>query len=329
MIAPVAANKFPLREPQNEASSSSDVSPQDFYEAKNRHLLVPASDQNRAQSLKQRATLFCEKTKEEWTIDCEGEKYRVNFSSPERVRPTEEIRIKEVIRETLPSVLSIFVEGNKEGQKGRWLGSGYSVAPEELQLPYYDFQPGVTLIKTNHHVTNGAEKIEVKTFDGRILTARILVADQATDSALLEVFTGEKPISPLYGVMNPKEVEQGDTVLAFGQPLGLEHTVTRGMVSAVRDLKGLPVIQTDAAINSGNSGGPLVNMDGRVIGMNTFVLGDAEGLAFAIPEWVQNEALRRNYESMIVPRHAASLGSKTSSVGQAGSPESAGQTYGI
>jgi len=143
-------------------------------------------------------------------------------------------------------------------------------------------------ILTNNHVVRGAEKVTVKTADGRTFPAKIVGTDEHTDLAVLKIDAdGFVPAT----LGDSEKLQVGDWVLAVGNPFGLEQTVTAGIVSAKgRNHMGLAdyenFIQTDAAINPGNSGGPLVNMEGEVVGINTAIYsktGGAMGLGFAIP----------------------------------------------
>jgi serine peptidase DegS len=141
---------------------------------------------------------------------------------------------------------------------------------------------------TNHHVIQGADEIRVQLADGRVATPVIVGTDPDTDLAVLRVSLTDIPVMPL-GRSN--EVRAGDVVLAIGNPFGLSQTVTQGIVSAtgrgrlgVTDFEDF--IQTDAAINFGNSGGALINTEGELIGINTAVLAQAlgtDGISFAIP----------------------------------------------
>jgi len=258
-----------------------------------------------AKALVRRAVNICPSEEQYYNLECNGLPVKIRVVSPKvTLRPLEETRTKEVIRELTPSVVGISVKGK---DKTGWIGSGYAVSAEDMKLPGYVPKPETTLVKTNYHVANNASQIHIETFDGRVLTARVLVMDVKNDVALLEVDTGKTPIKTV-SFATREEVEQGDTVLTFGQPLGLTHTVTKGIVSALRVMEGAETIQTDAPINPGNSGGPLVNMDGKVIGMNSFLIRDSEGLAFAHPEWVQNEALRRQYALIPAQKKAQKVG---------------------
>jgi len=144
------------------------------------------------------------------------------------------------------------------------------------------------IIATNNHVVTGAKRLEVTLQDGRKLPAEVVGTDPETDLALLRVKAKDLPAAKLG---DSTLLEPGDWVVAVGNPFGLDHTVTVGVVSAVRR-SGIGVasyenfIQTDAAINPGNSGGPLLNLDGEVIGINTAIRtsnGGSDGISFAIP----------------------------------------------
>lgn len=141
---------------------------------------------------------------------------------------------------------------------------------------------------TNHHVIQGADEIRVQLADGRIATPSIVGTDPDTDLAVLRVDLEDPPVMPM-GRSN--EMRAGDVVLAIGNPFGLSQTVTQGIVSAIgRGRLGVTdfedFIQTDAAINFGNSGGALINTEGELIGINTAVLSQTlgtDGISFAIP----------------------------------------------
>jgi serine protease Do len=144
------------------------------------------------------------------------------------------------------------------------------------------------LIVTNNHVVAGASSISVVLHDGKTLQAKLIGADAKTDLALLQVKTDIKLKSVKWG--NSDNVKVGNWAMAIGNPFGLVNTVTVGIVSArARDINAGPFddfIQTDASINRGNSGGPLFNLDGEVIGVNTAIYspsGGSVGIGFAIP----------------------------------------------
>jgi serine protease DegQ len=145
------------------------------------------------------------------------------------------------------------------------------------------------LILTNHHVIEGADKIEIALGDGRKTIAKLIGSDPETDIALLKIDLPDLPEPIVLG--NLSNVNVGDVVLAIGNPFGVGQTVTSGIVSALgRDHLGINTfenfIQTDAAINPGNSGGGLVDTKGQLIGINTAIFsksGGSMGIGFAIP----------------------------------------------
>src|SRR6267154_826035 len=139
-------------------------------------------------------------------------------------------------------------------------------------------------ILTNNHVIDGADRIQVKFKDGRVLTAKVVGSDDRTDIAVIKVEASNLPVVELG---NSDEVKVGQLVCAIGAPYKFEYTFTTGVVSAKGRNELLAdkyedYIQTDAAINPGNSGGPLCDIDGQVIGMNTLIHGLNRGLGFAI-----------------------------------------------
>ena len=149
---------------------------------------------------------------------------------------------------------------------------------------------------TNAHVVEGTDTVEVTLKDGRTFEGRVVGTDSVTDVAAVKIEAGQLPIVTLG---KSKSLIPGQWAIAIGNPLGLDNTVTAGIISAtgrsssqvgVSD-KRVSFIQTDAAINPGNSGGPLLNDRGEVIGINTAIRADAQGLGFAIPiETVQRVA---------------------------------------
>ena len=151
-------------------------------------------------------------------------------------------------------------------------GSGFLVSADGLVL-------------TNHHVIDGADQIRARFTDGREVIARVLGSDESLDVAVLQL-DGDEPW-PFVPLGTSKSLEVGDWVVAVGNPLGLGTTVTAGIVSGKGRALGHGVyddfLQTDAAINQGNSGGPLFNLDGQVVGMNTAIIAGANTVGFAIP----------------------------------------------
>ncbi len=168
-------------------------------------------------------------------------------------------------------------------RKTNGLGSGFIISKEGYIL-------------TNQHVIDSAEKVTV-TIQGREepVEAEIIGQDEQLDLAVLKIKGDEK--LPVLKLGNSKNVNVGDWVVAIGNPYGLDHTVTVGVISA----KGRPLtiegktfknlLQTDASINPGNSGGPLINFKGEVIGINTAINANAQGIGFAIPTETVDEVI--------------------------------------
>ena len=160
---------------------------------------------------------------------------------------------------------------------GRSLGSGFLI--------------GEGYILTNHHVVDGAETITVRLSDRRELQAKLVGSDEGYDVALLKLEGKEANGLPALRLGSSSALRPGQWVVAIGSPLGLDHSVTAGIVSAVgrsggRGQQYVPFIQTDVAINRGNSGGPLLNTSGEVVGINSQILsnsGGYMGVSFAIP----------------------------------------------
>ncbi|MBK9089666.1 MAG: trypsin-like peptidase domain-containing protein [Holophagales bacterium] len=191
------------------------------------------------------------------------------------------LSIPELYEAVAPSVVSVTamaVDSRDAYERvNRQAGSGVIVDP-------------VGLVVTNSHVVFGRQAITVTLDDGTVLPARIVGLDPIFDVAVLRIPVPGTGKLPAASFTESGKLHVGDEVFAIGNPLGLEQTLTRGIVSAVnRILPGAswslrePLIQTDAAINHGNSGGPLVDQCGKVVGINTAMLPDAQGIGFAIP----------------------------------------------
>lgn len=162
---------------------------------------------------------------------------------------------------------------NEQIQRG--LGSGFVVSSDGLIL-------------TNAHVIDGSDKVEVTLKDGRTYEGEVMGTDSFTDVAVIKI-EAEDLLAVTFA--DSDQIQPGEWAIAIGNPLGLDNTVTTGIVSAtgrsgsqvgVAD-KRVSFIQTDAAINPGNSGGPLLNAKGEVIGINTAIIQNAQGLGFAVP----------------------------------------------
>jgi S1-C subfamily serine protease len=201
----------------------------------------------------------------------------------------------DVVETVSPAVVRIDVRPTEQARQGG-SGSGVIVSPDGLVL-------------TNSHVVGGTSRIRAITADGQSLTAHVVGNDPDTDLALVRINEGVTlPFAPLG---DSRRLKRGQLVIAIGNPLGFESTVTAGVVSALgRSLRASTgrliddLIQTDAALNPGNSGGPLVSSHGEVVGINTAIIMGAQGICFAIAantakfvlgELVRHGRVRRGY----------------------------------
>jgi serine peptidase DegS len=213
---------------------------------------------------------------------------RPELANLERLSANGETGYATAVAASSPAVVNIYTERTFSAPgaarsgltlRDRALGSGVVIGPEGY-------------VVTNWHVIKGADRIRVQLADGRIAVPKIVGSDPETELALLRIGLDDLPAIPLG---RSDSLKVGDVVLAIGNSLGLSQTVTMGIVSATgRGQLGLTTfedfIQTDAAINMGNSGGALVNTRGELVGINTAVVGSSlggrdppEGIGFAIP----------------------------------------------
>ena len=204
-----------------------------------------------------------------------------------------------MLEKVLPAVVSVHVEGTETAQAQdipEPLKRFFGQLPGDNQpQPFEGLGSGVIIdaakgyVLTNNHVVNGADKISVQLGDGREYDAKLIGHDEQTDIALVQI-EGAKNLSQIK-IADSDRLKVGDFAVAIGNPFGLGQTATSGIISALGrsglNLEGLEnFIQTDAAINRGNSGGALVNLNGELIGINTAILassGGNIGIGFAIP----------------------------------------------
>lgn len=198
-----------------------------------------------------------------------------------------------MVNKNLPDIAVVFEE-----QKDKVVAVQTEMARQATNNPFQSSPSGPRVgqgsgfvvdaqgyIVTNYHVVAGASKIQVNLATGKNYPAKLVGADEKTDIALLKI----NPSSPLTAVVfgSSEELRVGEWVVAIGSPFGLAHSVTAGILSAKgRNLGQGPYddfLQTDASINPGNSGGPLFNLHGEVVGVNTAIIRDGQGIGFAVP----------------------------------------------
>ncbi len=195
-----------------------------------------------------------------------------------------------VVEKVGPAVVSIGVKkhATRSAQTVEGAGSGVIITPDGFVL-------------TNNHVVEDANELEVGLTDGSTMAAQVVGTDPATDLAVVRIGSSRLPVAELG---DSGALRVGQLVIAIGNPLGFQSTVSTGVVSALgRGLRSQSgrlidnVIQTDVPLNPGNSGGPLVDSRGRVVGINTAMISMAQGISFAIPvntaRWVVGELVTR------------------------------------
>ena len=219
----------------------------------------------------------------------------------EAAAPSEPVRypdFADLVERARPAVINIYTKTRQRVRSGspffpnvprervsESLGSGFIIAESGLAL-------------TNYHVIQGASDIEVRLLDERRFRARVIGQDPQTDTALVQI-EHEGEALPYLELADSDALRVGEWVIAIGNPLGLTSTVTAGITSATGrrhvplggELLYQDFIQTDASINPGNSGGPLLNVDGEVVGINTAISAEAQGIGFAIPVNMVKELL--------------------------------------
>ena len=206
------------------------------------------------------------------------------------------ISSKRTVRQQVDPFWELFGIGAPRDRVVGSLGSGVIVRPDGV-------------IVTNNHVVEGGQEITVSLADRREFVAHVLLADPRTDLAILKIDLPNGERLPALAINDTGDLQVGDLALAIGDPFGVGQTVTNGIISALNrnaDPSGdaaSSYIQTDAAINPGNSGGPLVDMNGDIIGINSFILsrsGTSSGVGFAIP----SALVKRVVETAVGGGHA-------------------------
>ncbi|MFP2958939.1 trypsin-like peptidase domain-containing protein [Myxococcus sp. 1LA] len=212
-----------------------------------------------------------------WRERAEGDPGIPDFVPPSSLAP--------LIRAVEAGVVNITTVGPRgsglEGMK-KSTGSGFVLTPDGL-------------VVTNNHVVASAQQIAVRLADGREFAASVVGRDASTDVALLRLSGVDLGKLPALYLGDSDRMAVGDWVVAIGNPFGLDHSVSHGMISAKERVLGVgqfdDFIQTDALINPGNSGGPLFNMKGEVVGVNTAIISQGQGIGFAVPSNLVKELL--------------------------------------
>ena len=202
------------------------------------------------------------------------------------LQPGENVIVK-AVEQVGPSVVRIDTEKDINNPMGQLFGLGPSTQRQQGQGSGFITRAN-GLIFTNEHVVRGADRVNVTLPDGRRFQGTVLGGDPLTDVAVVKVVAENLPVASLG---NSDQLRPGEWAIAIGNPFGLNNTVTAGIISAVDrtdanigEGQRVPYIQTDAAVNPGNSGGPLISAAGEVIGMNTAIRkAPGAGLSFAVP----------------------------------------------
>ncbi|HZN91299.1 MAG TPA: trypsin-like peptidase domain-containing protein [Myxococcales bacterium] len=238
-----------------------------------------------------------------WRERLPGEPALPDFTPPTSLAP--------LIRAVREGVVNIRAEGTADGsmEPRRSVGSGFIISPDGYLV-------------TNNHVIERAQTVRATLADGRELSADVVGHDPATDVALLKIRGPAKEL-PFTRLGDSDRMQVGDWVVAIGNPFGLDHSVAHGMISAKERVIGVGAfddfIQTDALINPGNSGGPLFNMRGEVVGVNTAIVSQGQGIGFAVPinmvkdllpNLQENGRLARGWLGIVVQEEGAAPGER-------------------
>jgi S1-C subfamily serine protease len=220
---------------------------------------------------------------------------RSSEGSVSQLEPASRLTLRDIYRERAPGVVQVTSTTKVRLPRSQWFGNPFGLPATEVQqsLGSGFVIDKAGLVVTNYHVVSTARSVYVSFSNSDSMRAEIVGRDAATDVALLKVIASSRALKPLK-IGDSDDVQVGDQVAAIGNPLGYERSITLGIVSALhRSLtspEGTPidrVIQTDAVLNRGNSGGPLLNAQGEVIGVSSAIAsgdsGSNTGIGFAIP----------------------------------------------
>lgn len=233
-----------------------------------------------------------------------GEPVRISDAVPTPPLAGSNNVIVEAVEKVGPAVVRIDTTKRVINPLGGLFGRGPAIQEQQGQgSGFITRSDGVIL--TNAHVVDGASDVSVTLPDGRSFSGKVLGSDPLTDVAVVKVVASQLPVAPLG---DSARVRPGEWAIAIGNPLGLDNTVTAGIISAIQRTNAVgegqrvPYIQTDAAVNPGNSGGPLINDRGQVIGINTAIRqAPGAGLSFAVPinvaRQIASQILERGFAS--------------------------------
>ncbi|MEB3350203.1 MAG: trypsin-like peptidase domain-containing protein [Cyanobacteriota bacterium] len=233
-----------------------------------------------------------------------AERLRISDAPPASpIQPSSNV-IVDAVAKVGPAVVRIDTVRRTINPLGGLFGGGPAIQQQQGQgSGFITRSDGVVL--TNAHVVEGATEVTVTLPDGRSLPGKVVGGDPITDVAVVRVVADRLPVAPLG---DSSKLRPGEWAIAIGNPLGLDNTVTAGIISAIQRTNAIgegqrvPYIQTDAAVNPGNSGGPLINDRGQVIGINTAIRqAPGAGLSFAVPinvaRQIAGQILERGYAS--------------------------------
>ncbi len=236
-----------------------------------RHSLNEALDESRQETQYQIGEVAREVSKQKADLQDQITTQQADFTHQINVLRASQTDFSQTINEVIKGVVSVGTDKSA--------GTGFIVHASGY-------------IVTNYHVVQGARFVKILTYDGNSYDASVVGSDSEKDLALVKINGLFEPL----GLAEPGSVQIGEKVIAIGNPLGLSFTVTEGIVSAL-DREGpnqlKAYIQTDVTLNPGNSGGPLIDTEGNVIGVNNFKLGNAEGLGFALDSRIVREFMAR------------------------------------
>ncbi|MCY8138784.1 serine protease HtrA [Bacillus inaquosorum] len=265
------------------------------------YTFTPLGDHDSQDTVKQSSSQQQTQSVTAKSTSSESSKSSSNSSSSSAFNSEDSSKISDMVEDLSPAIVGIT---NLQAQSNSSLfGSDSSGSSSDSSEDtesgsgsgvIFKKENGKAYIITNNHVVEGASSLKVSLYDGTAVTAKLVGSDSLTDLAVLQI--SDDHVTKVASFGDSSDLRTGETVIAIGDPLGkdLSRTVTQGIVSGVdrtvsmstsAGQTSINVIQTDAAINPGNSGGPLLNIDGKIVGINSMKISedDVEGIGFAIP----------------------------------------------